>query len=363
MSDPDPEAVRSRAENSVGVKGRRQGWTGFLTHHATALWWLHSGWSLLWGLGFLWLGSRSFATLRVAVFYLAFIWTSGLLLPWLERAPFLGPANRERRRLLVNYLHRNFSQQLLFFVLPVYWRSATVRSPHGVWLALLGFCAVLATLDVVYDQALSRHWFFLSTFFAFTLFAVVNVMVPVLFHLPSLVALGIASLISFAGFASFCWGHSPHPPGRNRQAMLGAAAVLLGLVFLGRGWIPPAPLTLASAEFGGAVDPATLRVVGTLDEARAQRRLAVMTAIRAPMGLADRVRHRWLVNGRVWFVSFPRRVEGGRREGFRLWSGVALPDRFGPGDRLRVRVETAAGQLIGIAELPVRKGSSGRDPA
>lgn len=339
---------------------RRIAWIDFLVHRPHLLWWVHSAWSLLWGVGFLWLGSRSYATLRVAVYYLGFIWISGLLLPWLARLPALTPAWRERVRLAVNYLHRNFYQQMLFFVLPVYWRSATLRSGQVLWLGLLLLGAVLATLDVVYDRALSRHWFLLSTFFSFTLFAVVGVMVPVLFHLPTLAALGLAALIAWGGFASFCWCHSPLPPRQKRLSLAGGALVLLALVSLGRGWIPPAPLRLASATFGLGIDGGTLALRDPLMVAGGARRLVVLTAIHAPSGLADRIRHRWLVGGRSVYVSPLYRVAGGRRQGYRLWTRATLPFRLSEGDLLQVRVETGAGQLVGLAELPGGDAGGGK---
>jgi len=336
---------------------RRIAWIDFLMSRPLLLWWAHSVWSLLWGVGFLWLGSRSYATLRVAVYYLGFIWTTGLLLPWLARFPVLTPAWRERIRLAVNYLHRNFYQQMLFFVLPVYWRSATLHSGQVLWLALLLLSAILATLDVVYDRALSRHWFLLSAFFSFTLFAVVGVMVPVLFHLPTLVALGLAALIAWGGFASFCWCHSPLPPRQKRQALAGGALILLALVSLGRAWIPPAPLRLTSAAFGLGFDAAALTLRSPVTVAGDARRLVVLTAIHAPSGLADRIRHRWLVGEQTVYVSPLYRVAGGRRQGYRLWTRATLPFRLPPGGRLRVRVETGAGQLVGLAELPGGGGS------
>ncbi|HNX97212.1 MAG TPA: DUF5924 family protein, partial [Candidatus Aminicenantes bacterium] len=255
-------------------------------------------------------------------------------------------------RLAVNYLHRNFYQQMLFFVLPVYWRSATLRSGQVLWLGLLLLGAILATLDVVYDRSLSRHWFLLSVFFSFTLFAVVGVMVPVLFHLPTLAALGLAALMAWGGFASFCWCHSPLPPRQKRLSLAGGALVLLALVSLGRGWIPPAPLRLASATFGLGIDAGTLALRDPVRVAGGARRLVALTAIHAPSGLADRIRHRWLVNGRSVYVSPLYRVAGGRRQGYRLWTRATLPFRLSVGDRLRVRVETGAGQLVGLAELP-----------
>jgi hypothetical protein len=301
---------------------------------------------------FVWLGSRSFAALQAAAFYLSFIWVSGLLLPFVQNSPRLSLSWRERLRLALNYLHRNFYQQMLFFVLPLYWASATLASRQAVWLLLVLLLAILATLDVVYDRILSRQWLAMAVYFSLTLFAVVNVMIPVLIHLSTLVALIVAAGLAWGGFASFCILHSPLPQVKKRSALAGAAVVLLGLVGFGRSLIPPAPLQLVSATFAQSIQPATLRVDRPLRVVGATRHWVVVTAIRAPLGLADRIRHRWFAGEREFYVSPLFWVAGGRREGYRLWTQAGLSPRVLQGKNIRVRVETGSGQLIGEVELP-----------
>ena len=58
----------------------------FLHRHQDKLWWFHSFYSLLLGVGVMWLGTRHFAYLRVAVFHIAFIWLH------LAPAPLCPPA-------------------------------------------------------------------------------------------------------------------------------------------------------------------------------------------------------------------------------------------------------------------------------
>jgi hypothetical protein len=51
--------------------------------------------------------------------------------------------------------------------------------------------------------------------------------------------------------------------------------------------------------------------------------------------------------------AFLIEITGGRQRGFRSWSGVTLRG-LRPGQRVRLDVETAHGQLVGRAEIPVR---------
>ena len=71
-----------------------------------------------------------------------------------------------------------------------------------------------------------------------------------------------------------------------------------------------------------------------------------VTSIYAPLGLHDRVGHRWYQDGRLVFASPFYRLEGGRPEGFRLWTCAPATD-VRPGTRLTVEVWTEAGQLVG----------------
>ena len=75
-----------------------------------------------------------------------------------------------------------------------------------------------------------------------------------------------------------------------------------------------------------------------------------MTALRAPLGLRDRVELRWYRDSALAWVSSVYTVSGGRQEGFRLWSSLDLAQARGA-RAVRLDVVTAGGQLVGRAEL------------
>src|SRR5262245_14656508 len=149
-----------------------------LLRNQERLWWLHSVYALLFGIGVMWLGHRNFVLLRVILFYVLFIWITSLLLPRL--VPKLGDRYGRWLHRVIHYFNRNFYQQILFVILPLYYASATLRSRNVVFVILLGASALLSTLDVVYDRHLSTKWTWAALFFAFNLFAGVNVMLCVL---------------------------------------------------------------------------------------------------------------------------------------------------------------------------------------
>ncbi len=328
--------------------------------HREKLWWLHSLYALVLGIGVMWLGTRKFSYLRIAIFHVTFIWLSSLFLPKLLNYPRLPARWAPRVRLLINFFNKNFYQQVLFFVLPIYYVSATPWSRNILFVLLVGLSATLSTLDVLYDRYLSVNRGWTAVFFAFNLFALINVMLPVLWSVSNTLTTRISAALALIGFLTL---YAPPLPSRTRRFAFGVgiAFLLVGLVELGRSFIPPAPLRMAYAEFGSAFQQESLQVeptVSQLDPGNAPL-LYGLTAIKAPLGLEERVRHRWYENGELICVSPFYHMIGGREEGFRLWTACTL-DRISRGTELRLDLETEGGQLIGRAGLkagvPYRRG-------
>jgi len=349
------DARPSRQEDALipaargGLRSRCRRTAHFLRGNENLLWWLHSAYALLFGLGVMWLGARNFNYIRIAVLYIAFIWLTSLFLPVLVNRAWIAPKWRERIRLITNYFNRNFYQQLLFFLLPVYYSSTTFGSRNTFFLVLLAASAVVSTLDIVYDRYLSTRWHLTALFFMFNVFAAINVMLPVLWSISNRWALWVSAILAFCGFASMVYRLSGLYGRAAKAQLAGAACFLFAIVGFFPPWIPPAPLTIVSAEFGTAVR--ALRVVGPLDKLPpGPCRIALITAIKAPLGLRESVRHRWALDGDTLFVSRPMSVTGGRKQGYLLWTQIFLR-KDQAGRVLTVDIETEGGQLIGRARL------------
>jgi hypothetical protein len=324
----------------------------FFSRHKDKLWWFHSSYSLLLGVGVMWLGTKNFTYLRLAVFHIAFIWLSSLALPWLVRLRRLPEKWRRRLRLLINYFQRNFYQQLLFFILPIYYLSATWGASNMLFVLLLAVSAVLATLDIIYDRYLSVNRRMLAIFFAFNLFACINVMLPVVWNFKNSFALRMSALLALAGFISFSFALR-EVKNRHRLLLILAAILLLaGISEIGRPLIPPAPLRLMSSGFGLGIDPENKELSDPLLQlpSGGPFKIHALTAIRAPLGLKDRVGHYWYLNGKLIYASPFIKISGGRQTGFRLWTFHTL-ENIEPRSTLRIDVRTEAGQLIGRAWL------------
>ncbi len=343
-------SLMSEAQPSQRLRGEIRRAGDFIHRHEFTLWWLHSTYALLLGIGAMWLVTRNYGFLRLVLLYIGFIWITSLFLPVIVNRPWLTPKWRERLRLVINYFNKNFYQQLLFFLLPIYYASTTFGSRNMIFFLLLTASAVLSTMDIVYDRYVSVQWQLTALFFMFNLFASINVMLPLLWAISNHWALWISAILAFGGFASMVH-RLAGLRGPDAKILLGVAGVALFIIiWFFAPYIPPAPLTLGSTEFGRAVDK-SLNVVSPLDSLPSQPgKIVAVTSIKAPLGLKEQVRHRWLLDGKVIFVSKLYSVTGGRKEGYRLWTQITLNEKM-TGRVLAVEVETHSGQLIGRAKL------------
>ena len=344
MADSSPSAASPAAQ----AESASANW---FQRHKDKLWWLHSIYALLFGVGIMWLGARNYNYLRVTVFHVGFIWLSSLYLPKLLNHPRLSERWAGRLRLAVNYFNKNFYQQVLFFILPIYYGSATPSSGNFFFVLVLTISAVLSTLDVVYDRHLSVRRGLTALFFAFNLFALINVMLPVLWSIGNNWATRVSAVFAALGFVTI---FQPFSQVRSRQyaVAVGTSLLLLVIVEFGRPYIPPAPLRVAVAQFGSDYQPESKSVEPVLTDAEPgrERRLHVITPIKAPLGLKETVQHRWHKNGKLVWASPFIQVTGGREQGFRLWTNY-LFDVIESGAVVRVDAVTEGGQLIGRASI------------
>jgi hypothetical protein len=343
---PDSEA--DTATSRLSSRHRLIEW---LHLHEEKLWWLHSFYALILGIAIMWVGKRNFSYLRLVVFHISFIWLSSLFLSKLLNHPRFLARWAPRLRLVVNFFNKNLYQQMLFFVLPIYYASATLGSANITFVILVASSATLSTIDVIYDRHLSVKRGLTAAFFAFNLFALINVMLPILWYVSNTLATRVSAALAFLGFSSLYYPTSQSKI-RRRALVFGIGILIFALVESGRLFIPPAPLRLMSVEFGREFDKDSLRVVSPLTELQPSQplRLYGVASIKAPLGLSERVRHRWYENGKLVFASPLYNMVGGREEGFRLWTSFLFKNPA-PGTSVRLDLETEGGQLIGRAAL------------
>ncbi|MBK9968293.1 MAG: hypothetical protein IPP07_26895 [Holophagales bacterium] len=334
---------------------RLGGLARFAGRHQAVFWTLHSVWALGWGVAFAVVGKDRPQLLRFGLVSVGAVWASSLALPALLAASWLPEERKGAARRLVLWGQKWLLQSLAFFLLPLYHRSATYPSRQLLFMALLAAAALAATIDVVYDEVVTRKRPLLGAFLAFVAFAAANLILPMVWQVGGLWNLAASGLLATSVFVSFVAEPRPGRLLRSVARSSVAALFFLALVTLGRPAVPPAPLRLVSARFGTSLAENGRDVAAPLGSlpAGAPVRLVAVAAILAPAGLEEGVRHVWSVDGQILFETRLIEITGGRGRGFRSRSGVSLP-ALRPGQRLRLEVETAHGQLIGRAEIGVR---------
>lgn len=257
-----------------------------------------------------------------------------------------------KKQLLIRAAHfsallvtQSLMQSSLLFALPFYVQAAALSFEHAIFLGLLVAASVATLWDPLYLSVV-RGTVARFALQGFATFTALNAVLPAL-GLSNHASLIVSALASSAGAPLFTFLTAPGEGKRRRVVVVGVLAAVglpLGLAFGGARVIPPAPLNLVRAEMGTALE--NREVSEPYDELDGVPDvLFCWTAIRAPRGLKDRLKHVWRHDGKV-VDEVPLKISGGREEGFRTWSKKT---RFGrhPEGRWTCSVETEAGQLLG----------------
>jgi hypothetical protein len=334
----------------------------FLREHGHRLWWLHSAYALALGAGVVAFARQGFDHARWLAVSLVLAWLLVVLLFRLfgsgDVRAFETPEGKIRLRFYVmTYALKNLYQGMLFFLLPFYWKSATLDAANVWFVGMLAVCAVVSTLDIVFDRVLMRRRWLASIFHGTTLFACLNLVIPALFPdtrtLWSLLAAAAVAVISF-------WTLHVTARQLKKKITIGLFALSLalgvGLVYAIRAAVPPVPMYVSSAGVGPKqLDDGRLAMeVKALHPSVIQELIAV-TDVVVPGGKGDRLRHVWRHSGAEVHRTTEEtsRIESPRGV-VRLRSsltGSDVPTQLsGPWS---VDVETDDGQLVGRTEFDV----------
>jgi len=357
----EPEQV-TPPEDVSAFTARVEWLRGIYARHGRKLWWLHSLYALALGASVVIFSRRGFIYARWLVAFLGAAWLLLLLVfRWYARGEPKDAHPKIRLRFFVmTYVLKNLYQAMLCFLLPFYWRSATLDAPNRWFLVVLGGCAVVSTLDVVFDQAIMRFRWLASILYMVTLFSCLNLVVPALFPRTStLHSMLVAAVFAAVGLWSLHVNRKLLS--QTRSGLLAVLALFLLVtgatvtVSQLRGAIPPVPLSLA----GGAVGPRTLPdgrlelEVTKLHRAQLVQMTAV-TDVVAPAGVGDRLHHIWRHRGQAVYAAQRTEVLAGPAHTLRLRSHLRpdeVPDD--PTGHWSVDVSTEAGQLVGRVRFDV----------
>lgn len=321
----------------------------FWGRHRSLFWMVHSVWALATGIVVLLLARERYAFVPWIVVFLGATWLSTLFFGRGAReewAPSLGSE-------VSSYLTRSLYQETLFFLLPFYAYSTVLRSPNVLFLALLGGLAILSCLDLLFDRWLRTRPVFGLVFFATVAFAAINLLLPILFSLPTTIATPIAALVAVGSSLPLALGGERRT--RSQALGLGAAsAVILVVAIAIPSLVPPVPLRLQEATFASGIDPSSLTPSGIVRDGGSasalEGRLVLVAGVFAPASLPTRVRLEWRHEGRT--VRTSREVDIVAHEaGFRVWDALtAEVTPLVPGE-YEVVLRTADGRWFGRAAV------------
>lgn len=258
-------------------------------------------------------------------------------------------------RSLLRYATQMIHQESMFFVLPFFLTTTTWNSGQALFTGLLCLAALVSIIDPLYYKWLGGQRWALMAFHSLALFAVLLTTLPLIYHLATPqsyeLALAISTLLAFPSLLGVQRGQG----WRRKLALLALVAALGGAGWLARTWVPPATLWLNQVAVSLELDDRH-RVPGrglkrvSLAELRSHG-LYAYTEINVPRGLKERIWHVWRQNGQER-DRIPLDISGGRKEGYRAWSHKRnFPDD--PLGNWEVRVQTEAGQLIGVLRFKV----------
>jgi hypothetical protein len=338
----------------------------FLRDHGRKLWWLHSAYALAIGTGVVIFAQKGFEHARWLAVSLGFAWLLVVLLFRIfgsggELRVLDGTDEKTRMRFYVmTYVLKNLYQGMLFFLLPFYWKSTTIDGLNVWFVALLGACAVLSTLDIVFDRVLMRWRWLASIFHCITLFGCLNLVIPALFpDTRTLWSLVAAAGITVLGF----WTLHVNRRVLKKRIYIAVFVVTLGAgvggVYEARAAIPPVPMYVSSAAVGPKQlpDGRLAMEVKKLHPSVIQELVAV-TDVVVPGGRGDRLHHVWFHEGtevhRTTEETSAMKGSEVPKGLVRLRSSLTGSDL--PKDLVGkwwVDVETEDGQLVGRTEFEV----------
>ena len=326
------------------------------------LWWFHSFFALSFGAGVMLFARAGLAHADKIMIALFASW----LVMFVALRFIVGPANRREQetiarrgvRVATNYIIKQFYQQMFFFLTPLYASSATWSlTSWNWWLApILLVCAVLSTMDLVFDNFVMERRLLASAMYGLAMFGVLNVMLPLVAALDHRTGLLIAAAATPASVAllSFSVRQVVSPYG-----VLLVVVVTGGLVtaaWYGRTLVPPAPLAMLETAVGHGTIGSYECLPGSKHQIRSSQTdgLRCGSMLREPGGLKEDVIHIWSRRGRELARLTPERMTCNDGDGVVVRSFFPMAEMpADPTGKWACTTMTVGGQLVGVRRFEI----------
>jgi hypothetical protein len=324
------------------------------------IWWFHSFFALFFGIGVMLFARAGLAHADKVMMALFVSW----LLMFVALRFIVGPANRKEHesigrrgvRVVTNYVIKQFYQQMFFFLTPLYASSATWSlSSFNWWMApLLLVCAVISTMDLVFDNFIMERRMLAAAMYGLAMFGVLNVLLPLVVGLDHLTGLIVAAAATPASVALLSFSIRQVMAPQGALITIGTTAMLLGAVWYGRKFIPPAPMAMPEAAVGHGTVGSYECLPGSKHVLREHQLdgLRCGSLLREPGGLKEAVVHVWKHRGVTWEIPPDRLDCDGDGIVFRsMFPTDMLPKD--PTGNWSCTTLTVGGQLVGVRKFEV----------
>ena len=264
------------------------------------------------------------------------------------RPPLAVRLARTASTTVVVALYRN----VLFFLVPIWFGSATLSSINLVFPLALAGMALFSCFDRSYRELILERPAARTAWGFLILFAALVPAVAVTASLSPRWAAILSAAIAFLLTGAALLPRERLFNRRSQSRIAAAAAVGAVVITLVAPGLPPVPLVCHHAAFGSGVTDRALVEPSQRFPAGVPR-LYAWFAVTLPAIYRQGINFQWYYQGRAAGRPIPSSVVGGRKEGFRTWSYLSAPS---PG-KWRVDVLTDAGQLICRESAVVGEGS------
>ena len=239
-------------------------------------------------------------------------------------------------------------QNVLFYLLPLWWASAVVGSWNVAFPAVLAGMALLSCFDYRWRAWVLDRPIVHATWSAVVMFATLVPAAAVL-AVPLRISLTVSAAVAALMAAVAVMPRIRLGRAGRALAVLAISAAAAALVPLATRVLPPVPVVRMASGTGTGVHERAL--VGTADVfPTGTERVYVWFAVAVPARYRQAVRFEWYRDGEPAGRVLETFIVGGRREGFRIWSAHTAP---APG-RWRVDLRTDSSQLIARESFVVR---------
>ena len=325
------------------------------------LWWFHSFFALSFGVVAMLFARAGLAHADKVMIALLASW----LVMFIALRFIVGPSNRKDQetitrkgvRVATNYIIKQFYQQMFFFLTPLYASSATWSlQSFNWWLApLLLVCAIISTMDLVFDNFIMERRHLVSAMYGLAMFSVLNVLLPLVLGVDHLSGLIIAAAATPASVALLSFSAKQVLSPQGAILTLAMTGVLLAAVWYGRWLIPPAPLAMPETAVGHGTMGSYECLPGSKHQIRANQLdgLRCGSLLREPGGLKESVAHAWSHRGHELARVTPDRVVC---DGDGVVFRSVFPPKLLPADPTGAwscTTYTLGGQLVGVRKFEV----------